>query len=351
MALIESALDANDHSRVVDALLQTLIAHYVYPDVARAMEQDIRQRMANGDYNGITSGPTLADLLTNHLQKLSRDGHLHVFFNTEPRLVGDVDEPIGPTPEEREEQRQAALLHNCGFYRVERLSGNVGYLDLRGLYAPEWAGEVAANAMNLLANTDVLIIDLRHNTGGHAATVALLASYLIDGSAELSGIYWRAYDRTNQSWTVPFVPGKRYSNKSVYILTSGITFSAAEAFAYDLKHLKRATIIGEITGGGAHLPQGFQIHPHFCLAIPTGRAINPLTGTNWEGTGVIPDIAVPQEQAFTTAYIRALKSVIEAVSKNPTSARKAVVEEARVALAKLDRNCIETEGVEKAATN
>jgi C-terminal processing protease CtpA/Prc len=144
--------------------------------------------------------------------------------------------------------------------------------------------------------------------------VALLCSYLYDGGecVHLNTIYQRRGAVVQHFWTLPYVPGKRFgSQKPVYVLTSNFTFSAAEEFTYNLKHLKRATIIGERTGGGAHPGSRFRIDPHFAIFIPTSRSVNPVTQTNWEGTGVEPEITVPAAEAFSVAYREALQRLLD----------------------------------------
>ncbi|MDP8979977.1 MAG: S41 family peptidase [Acidobacteriota bacterium] len=209
--------------------------------------------------------------------------------------------------------------NNFGFEKVERLQGNIGYLDLRGFMEAQWGSETAVAAMNFLANTDALIIDLRQNGGGDPAMVALITSYLFSPGEEvhLNDLYWRPSNETHQWWTLPYVPGRRYANKPVYVLTSNRTFSAAEEFTYNLKNLKRATIIGETTGGGAH-PGGMErLSEHFMAFLPSGRAINPISKTNWEGTGVTPDVAVPAADALTTATAAALRKISESAPHAP----------------------------------
>ncbi len=221
---------------------------------------------------------------------------------------------------------------------VERLDGNIGYVELRAFFPAEapGAGDAAAAAMRLLAHTGALIIDLRRNHGGDPSMVALLSSYLFSESVHLNSLYWRANDFTQQFWTFPYVPGPRFVDKPVYVLTSGETFSGAEEFTYNLKNLKRATIVGETTGGGAHPGDDFPITPHFGVWVPTGRAVNPITGTNWEGTGVAPDIRVPADEALDVAYAAALRHVVEHADESAKGPRRAVVEEARRTLAEME---------------
>lgn len=329
-------VDARTRAAVIEGLLAKLQAYYIFPAVAQEVEEAIRRRLSNGEYDGIATAAALCDTLTAHLQEVGHDKHLRLFHRVEPRPLRGDTEDGQPSPEELEEVRQLGLLRNFGFQKVERLPGNVGYLDLRGFYPPEVAGETAVAAMGLLANTGALIVDLRQNGGGSPAMVALLCSFLFEARPiHLNDLYWRADDSTHQWWTLPYLPGKRYRDKPVYVLTSGDTFSGAEEFTYNLKTLERATIIGEVTGGGAHPGARYQIDEHFTVNIPTGRAINPITGTNWEGTGVIPDVDVPRERALQVAQIAALKQIIAGAGDNPTGPFKALTEEARAALREL----------------
>lgn len=304
-------IDAAGRTAVIEGVLKRLNDLYVFPEVAKKMEAAIRERMQNKEYDQITSSAALARALTDHLQAVSKDKHLRVGFRFEPLPAeGQMREP---SPEEIERYRAMMSANNFGFEKVERLPGNVGYLDLRGFVPAEFGGETVVAAMNFLANTDALIIDLRRNGGGSPAMVALISSYLFDSEpVHLNDLYWREGDSTHQWWTLPYVPGKRYgAKKEVYVLTSNRTFSAAEEFTYNLKNLKRATIVGATTGGGAHPGGERRVNDHFVVWVPSGRAINPISKTNWEGTGVKPDLEVPADHALKTAHIDALKKIAD----------------------------------------
>jgi C-terminal processing protease CtpA/Prc len=309
----DKTIDAAMRSEVIEGVLKRLNAGYVFPDVAKKMELAIRDRMQKKEYDQLTSARGFAQKLTADLQEVSRDKHLRVTYSHDP-----IPEETGrrePSPEERERFLNYLRTVNFGFEKVERLQGNVGYLDLRGFMSADLGAETAVAAMNLLANTDALIVDLRKNGGGDPAMVALISSYLFGGPVHLNDLYWREGDSTHQWWTLPFVPGKRFGPKNpVYVLTSKRTFSAAEEFTYNLQNLKRATIVGETTGGGAHPGGGRRVNAHFGVWVPSGRAINPISKTNWEGTGVKPDIDVPADHALKVAHIEALNKVLEKIT-------------------------------------
>src|SRR5262245_26015696 len=332
--MTDPSIDSTTRATLIDNLIQKLHDQYIFPEIAQQMDAAIRAKAGSGAYDELTTLEDLCERLTADVQEVSHDKHLRLFYRAEPVLE---DEPEQPTPEQFEEFRYAMSLLNFGFARVERLPGNVGYLDLRGFVPTSVGGEAAVAAMNLLAHTGALIVDLRQNGGGDPEMVALITSYLFDQMTNLNNMYWRDGDRTKQFWTLPYVPGRRFgAGKPVYVLTSSHTFSGAEEFAYNLKNLRRATIIGEVTGGGAHPVGRFAITPHVGAHIPVGRAVNPISGTNWEGTGVTPDIAVPQEDALRTAQILALRYVLEQAGDHGAGPLADLVEEARAALAELE---------------
>jgi len=331
-------IDSTTHTELVRSLSEKLKACYIFPDIAEEICTRLQKHHADGEYADITDGEFLAFALTMHLQEVNHDEHLWVRWHPEP--LPDDDRPLRYNPEWVAERQQEARLGNYGLHKVERLPGNVGYLDIHYFHRPAWGGDTAVAAMNFLANVNALIIDLRKCTGGYPGMVALISSYLFgEESVHLGSIYWREEDVTQQYWTLPYVPGKRFADKPVYVLTSKTTFSAGEGFAYDMRSRQRATLIGEKTDGGAHPGASYRLHSHFEVFIPVGRAINPISEANWEGSGVTPDVLVPQEQAFKVAYNMALQSVIGGLGEAPSGALKALAEEAQAALKRRRQWC------------
>jgi len=316
-------IDAATRTKVIDGILKRLNDSYVFPEVAKKMEQSIRERVGKKEYDEITSAKQFAMKLTTDLQAISNDKHLRVRYSHQP--IPERGPRREPTAEEVAQRKVDLGWMNHGFSKVERLRGNIGYLEFLNFMDEELGAETVAAAMNFVNNTDALIIDMRSNGGGNPAMVALVCSYLFGPEpVHLNDLYWREGNRTDEFWTKKEVAGKRYLNKDVYVLTSKRTFSGAEEFTYNLKNLKRATIIGETTGGGAHPGGGFRVSEHFGMFVPTGRAISPITKTNWEGTGVTPDVVVPADQALLVARLMALKKSLT-TQTNPD--RKAGVED------------------------
>ncbi len=296
--------DAAARAAALDSLCATIDSVYVFPDVATRMIERVRGRAAAGAYDALATQPDFAQALTADLQDISHDRHLRVTAASPQH----VENRAGVSDEERKRQMMAAFARrNFGFEKVERLPGNVGYLDLRGFVDARYAGATAVAAMNLLAHADALIVDVRQNGGGSPSMIQLLGSYLFAAPTHLNSFHVRRDDTTQQFWTQAHVEGTRLDTVPVWVLTSGRTFSAAEEFTYDLKVLGRATIVGETTGGGAH-PVTRYAWPSLGLAatVPFGRAVNPVTGTNWEGTGVAPDVATTAAAALETAHRLAL---------------------------------------------
>jgi predicted negative regulator of RcsB-dependent stress response len=194
---------------------------------------------------------------------------------------------------------------NIGFQKVEILEGNIGYVDFR-YFGPLESGRAASSsAMRFIENADAVIFDMRKNGGGNPSMVQYVCSYFFDKPTYLNSLYWRRGDRTQEFWTLDDVDGRKRPDVPVFILTSSRTFSGAEEFCYNFQTRNRATLIGEITGGGANPGGTFPINDNFRIFIPTGKAVNPVTGTNWEGVGVKPDIETDAESALDVALEKA----------------------------------------------
>ena len=307
-----AALDAATRKQVIDGAIEHMQRAYIFADVAEKMSASLQERAAKGEYDNTTSPREFAETLTRHLQDVSHDKHLRILYNADgfpPQRSGP------PTAEERAQRLADERRRNFGFQRVERLDGNVGYIELLGFSGSEEVAEAAVPAMNFVANTDALIFDLRRNGGGSPVMIGLLSSYLFDTVVHLNDFYIRESDRTQQFFTKADVQGPRYGEKKpVFVLTSSRTFSAAEEFTYNLKNLKRATIVGETTGGGAHPGGVRRITDQFGIWLPNGRAINPITKTNWEGVGIEPDIKVEIAQALQAAHLAALGKIRDTAS-------------------------------------
>jgi C-terminal processing protease CtpA/Prc len=296
---------------VIDGAIAMLDEFYVFPDVAKKMGIAVRSHAKRGEYDKITDGNDFAKLLALHLQQVSHDKHLFVSFS--PMQL--PEDSSSPSPEATARYREAMRDSNCNFEKVERLNGNIGYLKFNGYADPEVCGPTAVAAMNFLANADAIIFDLRQNGGGDPQMVALLCSYLFATETHLNDLWTRKGDQTAQFWTLSYVPGKRLPSIPVYVLTSHRTFSGAEEFTNNLKVLKRATIVGEVTGGGAHPVSGHRIDDRFTIGVPFARAVNPVTKTDWEGVGVEPDVKVPADDALSTAQAMAAKEVASRAAK------------------------------------
>jgi hypothetical protein len=301
---------------IVQTAIAILRSRYVFPDRAAQAAAEIEARLAAGEYDDLGE-PELAERLTSQLYTVCADKHLRV--HAHPERMRQQQGPVD-RDKARQEMRAIGRLDNFGIHRVERLEGNVGYIDLRRVALPQNAGSCVAAAMELVSGTYALIIDLRRNGGGSPDGVAFWCSYLFDGpGTHLNDIFEAPTGETRQFWSVSYVPGSRYTDKPVYLLTSHETFSGGEDFCYTLQAVGRAQLIGETTGGGAH-PTGMErLSPTMGISVPFARSVNPITGTNWEGTGVVPDVPAAAEEAYNVAYGMALRHVLTLDTPPPIS--------------------------------
>ncbi|MEU9622509.1 MULTISPECIES: S41 family peptidase [unclassified Streptomyces] len=285
---------------VIDETARLLIEHYVFPETAEQLTDLLQRRLAEGAYD-VDSAEELGRLVTADLQSVNGDRHLRLKYHA------------APVPPEQGAATLTAMRRDFdislgGAPRVELLDGGVAVVELApALFPLEWAAEPLSAALTLASRARALIVDLRANQGGDPDTVAFVCSYLLDERTHLNTMHWRDGERREQSWSLPHVPGARFGgSKPLYVLSSGITFSGAEELTYNLQQLGRAVVVGERTGGGAHPREGWTVHPHLEATIPLGRPVNPVSGTNWEGTGVQPDIPCAAADSLDRAHELAL---------------------------------------------
>jgi C-terminal processing protease CtpA/Prc len=294
-------------AQLVDVLIDRLDSSYVFPERSAAAAELLRANLAGGRYD-LPIGPTLCELLSDDLLEACNDKHLRLIWHESLEVSQDEEQLVA-------ELRQLMRRENHGLRRVERLPGNVGLIELTLIPDAASAGPAFAAAMQLVVHTHALILDLRNGRGGAPDGVAFLASFFFaDGETHLSDIVEGPDGPTRQYWTSSFLPAPRYLDRPVYAVTSATTFSGAEGLAYDLQALKRATVVGEVTRGGAHPSEVVSLREHVELRLPVARGVSAVTGGNWEGTGVQPDVVVSAETAVDVA----LQTALEAIAHDET---------------------------------
>lgn len=305
-----TTLDPAEKKAAVEALCQNLEREYIFPEITEKYVRMLRDNLQAGKYDPIGQPQEFAAAVTNDLMSVHADLHLSVRFN--PTWVKDERNRKELDEEAIRLQARRDRTSNYGFNEIQILPGNIGYLKLDGFTYDTGAQDAAVGAMSFLSNADALIIDLRRNGGGSPEMVQFLCSYFLGNPRQhLNSFSYKDPDRLTQYWTYTYLPGKRLDKVDLYLLTSGQTFSAAEEFTYNLKNLKRATVVGETTGGGAHDNKFVILSDNFMMSLPFARAINPVTKTNWEGVGVEPDIKVSQDKALETAQVMASRRLAE----------------------------------------
>lgn len=303
-----------EKSEVIHALMTNMTDKYVFPEVAKKVNHMLADKLKKSAYAKVNDASSFAKQLTQELQAETHDKHLNIEFEEEEIPVRD--DAGEPSAEEKAKEAQEEITFmkamNFGIERVERLPGNIAYIDYRGFGNAEIVGPAINAAMQLVHASDALIIDLRKNRGGSPATVAMLASYFLPAETHLNDIYNREKNTTTQMWTSAYTASPRYdSAKKVYVLTSKETFSAAEDLAYTLQTQKRSITVGEVTGGGAHPVTVARLSAHVMGIIPVARSISPVTHSNWEGVGVLPEMKTDANAALTLAQRDALTHLLK----------------------------------------
>lgn len=310
---VENNLTEIDKKEIIDSLTKKLSEFYIRPNAIQNIKTQLEDKLKKGNYKKSNNPNDFASMLTTDLIDISKDLHFSVMHNQQW-----VDDQLKSKDAVLEQQVKNAELilskkKNFGFQQSRILEGNVGYLEFTYFHDPVEAGEVASTAMQFLSNTDALIIDLRKNNGGAMEMGQFLSSYLYYGKdLPLYKYYYYESGRKKidrEMWLLPSVPGKRLENIDVYILTSNTTFSAAEWMSYSLQNLKRVTIVGEQTAGGAHPIDRKILTKGFSVNIPIGEVQDPITKSDFEGRGVTPDVACKSEDALNVAHLLALQKL------------------------------------------
>jgi len=300
------SMEESQKHQIIDTLKQEISEQYILEKNIPTILKSLEAISSSKELQLISNHNEFAELIDKNLKQF--DKHFKLSWTDSEKIDGNVPS---------ESYWDSLKRKNSGFNRVEILSGNIGYIDFWGFDKVNDNSERrVANVMSLVSDTDAIIFDLRNNGGGHPEMVQLISSYLFKKRTHLNSIYWRFSDETDEFWTFRKVKGEKPRNVPIYILTSSATFSAAEEFAYDLQSLKRATIVGEVTGGGAHPMRFIDLESGFVAGIPYGKAINPITKTNWEWVGVKPDLKTPKERAFDLAYHSALENLLKTPLNN-----------------------------------
>ncbi|HKI79520.1 MAG TPA: S41 family peptidase [Ignavibacteriaceae bacterium] len=298
------SLDKDQKNEIIKKVSQLIIDNYVFPDVAKKIEEHLEEVNNDGTFDKITDPEEFATAVTKEIRFVNNDRHLGLHLNPPEEMEMKNEDPLLSLVYQKLERAQ----YNNGFKEVKILDGNIGYIDLMGFFPVSVGEETAVSVMKFVQNCDALIFDLRKNGGGNPDMIRLILSYLFENKTHINDFYSRRTDAIEESWTSDEVNGKKMSDVPVFVLTSNYTFSAGEEFTYDIQTQKRGIIIGETTGGGANPGGSFVVNENYRIFIPTGRAINPITKTNWEGVGVKTDVEATAENALDTALVLATKA-------------------------------------------
>jgi C-terminal processing protease CtpA/Prc len=290
------AVDRSEAEDLIAGLVQLVREHYVLPDRVDTIAAQLRQGLSSGEYEGSEDAQEMTLKITADLRESS--GDLHFGIRPKPPTAAPKSRPGAARRSSDESSVPAPSRTVSGLGRVDTLAGDIGYIEVVAFPDPALGEAAVDEAFDRLAGTRAMILDLRRSRGGHPGMVAYLLSYFFDGEPFLfNRLEWPSSGKTLEFETVADLPSPRFTGRPVFILTSRGTPSAAEGFSYHMQHLGRALVVGERTAGAAHLNQMFEL-PGYQVAIPTGRPVSPITGGNWEGSGVVPDYEVAADQAL-----------------------------------------------------
>lgn len=303
----EAPLTPEQRHQAIDDIATAFEQTYVFPEVATAIARDLRARRERGEYDHISASRELAEVLSRHIDAIAHDKHTEVAYLEEDQLAEPPPADPATVRKRAAARRAAARAKNYDFAAPQRLDGNIALIRFDSFYPPVDAAPFVHGLMSDAADADALILDLRENGGGSAALIPVLASYLFDEQpVHLYDQIDRRLGTRTQAWTAPALTGARFGGKKpVYILTSAETISAAENLAYTLQKLGRALVVGERTAGAAHGSYGKPVSSHLVPMVASRRVIHAVTGSDWDRSGVLPDIKAPAQEALSVALARA----------------------------------------------
>ena len=318
--------------QAVHSLCKLMNDFYVFPEVAKSTEVHLLTQLKEGHFNQFENDETFAQALTESVQFINKDKHMRIRPNRPYEAPDNSPERM---IEERFDQVNRSRNFNSGLNTVQIMEGNVGYLDLRGFAGLEGGKAVTDAYMKLLSRTDAVIINLSKNGGGSPNMVQYLCSYFFDKELHLNSLYYREGNETIEYWTLDEVGGDKMPDVPLFVITSSYTFSGAEEFSYNMQTQKRATLVGQTSGGGANPGGTRRINDNLFVFIPTGKAINPITNTNWEGVGVVPEIKTTEEEALSKTHALAMEAA-EAYRNNIKKSYSTMYKDLQATIDKVD---------------
>ncbi|WP_281990839.1 S41 family peptidase [Aquimarina aggregata] len=322
----QKSISESEKNIVIENIKVLIDSNYVFNDKVKSINNSLDSLNLTGKYNDIRDYKKFEKVLTDDLVEVTKDLHFKVRYH--PEYVKNSREQLNRQAARENEKKPKkevridwdlwyAKKENFGFEKVEILGGNIGYIKYNFWYPLEWTKSTLDATMKFIANTDALIIDLTENGGGYSPTDSYLGSYFFDKESILwSSSYTRPTEETESEYTFKEVGGERYLNKLIFILVSEETFSLGEKFAYCMKHFNKATIVGQTSAGAAHGIDYIEVNDNFMIQLPISHNIHPITQTDWEGTGVIPNIVTSSNtESIKTTHLNALNKQIEILKK------------------------------------
>jgi len=301
----DKEIDGKRVENIIDSISSLLNQYYVFPDVAKKIEVQLKAECTKGYFNNIKSDEELAEKIHLEMKSIANDLHLRFWVAGSTKSSG-----INRNRIPNYNYQKVNDIREFGFFRTGKVDNDIGYLEILGFPPLNSSKESIDTAMKCLTDSKVLIIDVRRNGGGIPETIKYICSYFFEKPTHINSIYWRYLDKTVDFITLEEVGGRKMVDVPIYVLTSSNTVSGGEEFAYNIQTQKRGVLIGEVTAGGAN-PSDVLSFDNFRISIPTGRAINPITKTNWEGVGVKPDYEIEASEALELAHEKALLFIKE----------------------------------------